>query len=155
MDDMDSNGQSLHFKNMESKPKLVSRYGAYGVLLKGEMIFLSQKKSGPYKGLWGLPGGGIEFGETPEETLKRELMEEAAFIADKLHLFSIATSVVEYEKLGENYRFHHIGIIYKVSDFSLKTDVNPEEEGHWFMIKEICLSDLTPFAKHAWMNLCL
>ncbi len=31
---------------------------------------LTQKKSGPYCGLWRLPGGAIEFGETPEVTLK-------------------------------------------------------------------------------------
>jgi 8-oxo-dGTP diphosphatase len=67
-----------------------SRHGAYGVLLQGSRILLSLKKSGPYKGLWGLPGGAIEFGETLEEALKRELLEETALAAAQLELLSIA-----------------------------------------------------------------
>ena len=52
-----------------SKNNPLSRFGAYGILLGDSAILLTRKKSGPYKGLWDLPGGGIEFGETPEEAL--------------------------------------------------------------------------------------
>lgn len=58
---------------MNSKINQISRHGAYGVVLRDSEILFTLKKSGPYKGLWGLPGGAIEFGETPEEALKREL----------------------------------------------------------------------------------
>lgn len=44
---------------------------------KGEpIIFASQRGYGDFKGGWEFPGGKIEPGETPEEALKREIMEE-------------------------------------------------------------------------------
>lgn len=125
----------------------ISRHGAYGVLLQDSKILLTQKKSGPYIALWGLPGGAIEFGETPEEALKRELMEETALSATHFELLSIATAIGECEKHGEQYHFHHIGIIYKVFGLELVPGIVPEEEGKWMSIHHINTKILTPFAK--------
>ena len=40
------------------------------------MIFATQRGDGEFKGGWEFPGGKIEVGETPQEALKREIMEE-------------------------------------------------------------------------------
>ena len=41
-----------------------------------QMIFATQRGYGEFKGGWEFPGGKIEAGETPEQALKREIMEE-------------------------------------------------------------------------------
>lgn len=133
---------------MNSKINQISRYGAYGVIMQDSEILLTLKKSGPYKGLWGLPGGAIEFGETPEETLKRELLEETALAAVQLELLSVATTFGEYNHDGELYQFHHIGIIYKILSTTLIPDLVPEEEGRWVRLRDIKQGELTPLAKH-------
>jgi mutator protein MutT len=133
---------------MKSKISQISRHGAYGVVIRGSQILFTLKKSGPYKGLWGLPGGSIEFGETPEEALKRELLEETALAVAHLELLSVATTTGEYQNQGEAYEFHHIGIIYKISSTVLMADLVPEEEGRWIRIDDINYAELTPFAKH-------
>ena len=40
------------------------------------IIFATQRGYGEFKGSWEFPGGKIEAGETPQEALKREIMEE-------------------------------------------------------------------------------
>ena len=43
---------------------------------KETIIFATQRGYGDFKGGWEFPGGKIESGETPQEALKREIIEE-------------------------------------------------------------------------------
>ena len=43
---------------------------------KEPIIFATQRGYGDFKGGWEFPGGKIESGETPQEALKREIIEE-------------------------------------------------------------------------------
>ena len=46
------------------------------VIKDGDKIFATQRGYGDLKGGWEFPGGKIEPGETPQEALKREILEE-------------------------------------------------------------------------------
>lgn len=127
----------------------IIRHGAYGIIVQSSKILLTQKKSGPYKSLWGLPGGAIEFGETPEETLKRELMEESCIAISSLEFLTIATSTSNYNDNDISYGFHQVGLLYRILDWKQQSGLIPEEENHWFTLTHIPKEILTPFALHA------
>ncbi len=127
----------------------IIRHGAYGIVLQDSSILLTQKKSGPYQSLWGLPGGGIEFGETPEEALKRELLEESSLMVRELEFLTIATATGEYNKKGEPYGFHHVGLIYRVLDWIKEPNLTPEEENRWASLNSVISQELTPFGRYA------
>lgn len=124
-----------------------TRHGAYGVVLENSKILLAKKNTGPYEGLWDLPGGKIEFGETPEDTLKRELLEESSLIVTQSEFFTITTSTREFYKNDQPYGFHQIGLIYRVLDWTNQPNHIAEEENRWVSLENISLQELTPFAR--------
>jgi ADP-ribose pyrophosphatase YjhB (NUDIX family) len=51
---------------------------------------------------WGLPGGGLEYGESPECGIQREVWEETGYEVDVEKLLSAESSK----------DFHHVSLIY-------------------------------------------
>jgi len=50
--------------------------GVYGLMVKDKAILMIRKARGPYRGLYDLPGGRLEFGEKLIDGLTREIYEE-------------------------------------------------------------------------------
>ena len=48
------------------------------VICRENKVFATQRGYGDYKDWWEFPGGKIESGESPEQALKREILEELA-----------------------------------------------------------------------------
>lgn len=129
--------------------------GAYGVIIQDGKIALIKKARGGYKGLYDLPGGGIEHDEEPKEALYRELMEEVSVVVVKEQLLDVVSKTFKWQvedNLIED--LHHIGILYLV-----ETDDNKLREtgdgidslgGVWVDIKDIDKDKVTPFT---WMAL--
>lgn len=129
--------------------------GAYGVIIQDGKIALIKKARGGYKGLYDLPGGGIEHDEEPKEALYRELMEEVSVVVVKEQLLDVVSKTFKWQvedNLIED--LHHIGILYLV-----ETDDNKLKEtgdgidslgGVWVDIKDIDKDKVTPFT---WMAL--
>ena len=46
------------------------------IIIKDGQVFATQRGYGEWKGWWEFPGGKMEPGESPQEALKREIMEE-------------------------------------------------------------------------------
>ena len=56
--------------------------GASIAVFKGDTVLLVQRARAPFRGLWSLPGGSIEPGESAREAAFRELKEEAGITAE-------------------------------------------------------------------------
>ncbi len=63
------------------------RAAASAVLFRGESVLLTERGDGPSEGLWSLPGGSIEAGETAEDAARREVREETGLEA---HIVGLA-----------------------------------------------------------------
>jgi len=60
------------------------------IIIKDNKIFATQRGYGEFKGGWEFPGGKIEENETPEEALKREILEELnAHITIEKHIYTV------------------------------------------------------------------
>ena len=102
--------------------KQFKHLGSYGLILDNNNIVLIKKNGGPYNGKLDLPGGTIEFGETPEETLIREIEEEVGIKVLEYELFDGNSVTFEWEHKGELEQGHHIGFFYKITKYN--NDIN-------------------------------
>lgn len=81
------------------------------------------------------PGGGLEFGETLEETLKREFLEETGLLVKVRNLIHVNEMIKE--------QFHAIEFFYKVEYLSgeLQTGTDPELSDSSQIIKEVAFKN--------------
>ena len=85
---------------------------AYGVLLDEDRVILVRSSNPEHNPpLWWLPGGGIHFGETPEETLEREFIEETGL---RVHRANLVTVSADTRRRSNGDRIHTVRIIYTV-----------------------------------------
>lgn len=126
--------------------KELIRTGAYGLIVQDGQVLLVRQALGPYLGLWHLPGGGIEFSETPLQALHRELLEEAAVKTKDPVFLTILSDHGETKPGPEPYRYHYIGIIYRLHTLFPTSHV-PEDEARWFPVASLDLSQTTPFVR--------
>ena len=98
--------------------KKIKHIGAYGLVLKENKILLIKKHGGPYDGLLDLPGGSIEFGETPKLALFRELEEEVGITVLNYELFDGNSVNVCWTHNGELEEITHIGFFYIINSYS-------------------------------------
>ena len=106
--------------------KQFKHLGSYGLILDNDNIVLIKKNGGPYNGKLDLPGGTIEFGETPEETLIREIEEEVGIEVLEYELFDGNSVTFEWEHKGEIEQGHHIGFFYKITKYNNTINNNIE-----------------------------
>ncbi len=71
-----------------------------------DKVVLVKRKNPPYKGWWALPGGIVEYGETVEEAVKREVKEETGLEVEIEKLVNV------YSDPNRDPRGHFISICF-------------------------------------------
>jgi len=87
-----------------------------------------------------LPGGGMDPGETPEQTVEREAMEECGFILKSRALVGRAVQFV-YSFEEEEY-FEKVCVFVEAELVGTTTKTEDDHELHWLPIAQAldCLS---------------
>ena len=73
--------------------------GVGAVVLRNDNVLLIQRGKPPRLGQWSLPGGLHELGETAEEAVVREVMEETGFEVAVLRLID-HVNVIQHDDAG-------------------------------------------------------
>ncbi len=104
------------------------------ILYDAEKGILFEKRSD--NGMWCVPGGAIELGETLEQALAREVREETSLEIADPKLFDVAASVhMVYPNRDEVY---YTDVVYLVEHYTgtLKHD-EESTELKWFKVGEL------------------
>ncbi len=69
-----------------------------GVIIRDGKILLIRRGVEPWKGMWALPGGFVEWDETTEDAVRRELKEEIALDVQKVKLIGAFSDPARHPK---------------------------------------------------------
>ena len=82
---------------------------------------------------WEFPGGKVDFGEHPEESLKRELEEELGIIVDVGPLYSLASHVYDQNGLKR----HVVVLFYRCELVSGEPRIIDCQDIEWINRQEL------------------
>lgn len=91
------------------------RTAAYAYVVRDGSILLTRTSDlAPDPGTWHLPGGGIDHGESPVDTIRRELWEECGLEGEAEGLLTVLDHhFTGTAPSGRREDFHAIGLIYR------------------------------------------
>jgi mutator protein MutT len=110
--------------------------GVASITVKDDHILLTVRGNEPSKGMWGLPGGVVEIGETRVEALIREVYEETNIIVEPIKLLTVFDSINRDK--SENVRYHYILFEYLCKFVSGKIKPGDDApEARWISIHDL------------------
>ncbi len=112
------------------------------IIEKGKVLMVKARR-GLTRGMWNLPGGFIGYGEHPEESAKRECLEELGARVTLIRLLGVYAET--FSRTGG----YMISFVYLGKRLGKTLRLHPEEieAVEWMPIRQALRSTLNPFAK--------
>lgn len=121
---------------------------AAGIIVKNRKMLMTKRRDirPDFNNKWEFPGGGVENGESFDETLEREVEEETGYKIQKIEqLPKIFTNCIVNHT--ENYQIHLFICVCKIKSGKFKTS-EAETCGHgWFTYKQAKKMDMLSLNK--------
>lgn len=93
------------------------RLAVYGIVrAKNKILLCRASAQTEVEGWWWLPGGGVDFGESPTQALEREFREETGLSVTIGPLLGVLSDVRARTRASED--IHTVRLIYAISSHS-------------------------------------
>jgi ADP-ribose pyrophosphatase YjhB (NUDIX family) len=100
----------------------VPRVAVGAMIARGDRVLLVRRGREPAKGIWTVPGGGVELGETVEEAVRREIREETGLEITLHGILGVFDRVQRTE--DGRVRYHYV-----IIDFAARSDTGEPTPG--------------------------
>jgi 8-oxo-dGTP diphosphatase len=94
------------FDYYSKRPYKIPSLTVDGIINEGKSILLIKRGRDPFRGLYALPGGFVEYGETVESAIEREILEETGLSVKIRRILGI------YSSPDRDPRGHTVSIVY-------------------------------------------
>jgi 8-oxo-dGTP diphosphatase len=129
--------------NQEHPGKPIVAVGVF--VLCGNEVLLIKRAKEPAKGLYSVPGGSQDLGETSQEAAIREVLEETGLSISSLRLFEVFDSI--HRDVSGAIQYHYVIVDYIASiqpqQKSLAKASSDAEEAIWVTLAQARQMPLT------------
>ena len=109
---------------------------AAACVFQGDRVLLVKRTQQPSQGLWSVPGGAIELGETIHDAVRRELREECNIEIEVHRILNVVDLVVPDE--SQQIKFHYV-VIYLLARY-VSGEAHPASDAsdlRWATLQEL------------------
>lgn len=124
------------------------RIGAYGVVRDGagRVVLARSSERSDVVGMWYLPGGGVEHGEDPADTVVREAAEETGLEMTVTGLRSVVSDVLELPARAQSLHTDRILYDLRTVGGTLRDETaGTTDTARWVPVAEAARLPLMPF----------
>jgi len=125
------------------------RIAVYGICrdAEGRLLLARASSAVSLQGRWFLPGGGVQHGEGPAESLVREFEEESGLTVE---VGPLLEAISDVRPLPDGSSLHTVRLIYRVDSWD--GTLRPESDGTtdavgWFTRDEVSTMPLARYAR--------
>lgn len=118
--------------------------GALAFHPDGQRILLVKASRGFTKGMWNIPGGFVTYAESPEEGMRREMLEETGVEVRLEKLLGVFT-----QKFGSPYYMRGHMYLARCEGTTLRLQKDEIAEAEWMTLADARRVLLNPFARRA------
>jgi 8-oxo-dGTP diphosphatase len=111
--------------------------GVGAVVIDGGKVLLVRRGHEPLKGEWSLPGGALELGETLQQGLVREVLEETGLTVVPEGIVEVLDRITQ-DELSGRIRYHYVLVDFRcrVTGGMLRGG-SDAEEARWVVREEL------------------
>jgi len=110
--------------------------GVGAVIVRGSHVLLVKREEEPSKGLWSIPGGLVELGESVEDACRREVKEETGIDIQIEKLLDVASSIIR-DGQGR-IRFHYVLTFFLARPLTIAAAPHSDvSEVRWVRLDEL------------------
>jgi 8-oxo-dGTP diphosphatase len=117
--------------------------GVGGIIMNDDNVLLVRRANPPLQGQWSLPGGLVETGETTQEAVVREVLEETGLQIAPVKLVEVFERILRDEEGQVEYHFVLIDYLCRVTsgDAHAASDVT---DVRWAKLDELASLAVAP-----------
>jgi 8-oxo-dGTP diphosphatase len=123
--------------------------GVGAVVIDGTKVLLVRRGNEPLKGEWSLPGGAVELGETLQQGVVREVLEETGLVVVPAGIVEVLDRITQDEVLQDGatgrVRYHYVLVdfVCRVTGGALR-EGSDADEVRWVAREELGEYHLAP-----------
>ncbi|MFA3917209.1 NUDIX hydrolase [Ruegeria hyattellae] len=124
----------------------VPKIGALAVVLRDGEVLLARRRNKPDAGLWGFPGGHVEWGETALLAATRELHEETGIHAEPIDYLTNLDLLQHGEDGNVDLHYLLVGVACRYVGGTVQA-ADDVSDAQWFDVGKVLAKDLPMSAR--------